>query len=82
MCLSVIHLGEGVNEDVRPFNWLHVIYYFTRLARERERERAHLIFILYSFNHMALLKTSLGLNISVFKKKNVILHVHIKRPHV
>lgn len=67
MCLSVIHLGEGVNEDVRPFNWLHVIYYFTRLARERERE--HLIFILYSFNHMALLKTSLGLNISVFKKK-------------
>lgn len=37
--------------------------------QEREREREHLIFILYSFNHMALLKTSLGLNISVFKKK-------------
>lgn len=51
MCLFVIHLGKGVNDDLYSFNWfssklLYVIYYFTRAPRE-QKEEDHLIFILH-----------------------------------
>lgn len=43
MCLFVIHLGKGVNDDLYPFNWfssklLYVIYYFTRAPREQKKK--------------------------------------------